>query len=115
MAICAVIATADKPTAIAQWATLNEPWLRRHLALPNGVPGKDTFRRVLSLLKPAAFQRCFQEWLNSLNVSVDDESRGVKHVAIDGKTLRRSRDRKNGLGPLHIVSAWASDRGITMG
>jgi len=37
------------------------------------------------------------------------------HIAIDGKTMRRSHDRQNGLGPMHIVSAWASDRGITLG
>ena len=42
IAICAVIATADGPTAIAKWARLNDFWLRRHLALPNGIPGKDT-------------------------------------------------------------------------
>lgn len=115
IAICAVLATADGPTAIAHWAKLNETWLRSHLKLPNGIPGKDTFRRVLSLLNPAAFQRCFQEWLSSLNVSADDESGNATHIAIDGKTLRRSHDKKNGLGPLHIVSAWASDRGITLG
>jgi len=115
IAICAVIAMADGPTAIAHWAKLNERWLRRHLKLPNGIPGKDTFRRVLSLLNPAAFQQCFGEWLSSLNVSADDESGNATHIAIDGKTLRRSHDKKNGLGPLHIVSAWASDRGITLG
>jgi predicted transposase YbfD/YdcC len=115
IAICAVLATADGPTAIAHWAKLNETWLRSHLKLPNGIPSKDTFRRVLSLLNPAAFQRCFQEWLSSLNVSADDESGNATHIAIDGKTLRRSHDKKNGLGPLHIVSAWASDRAITLG
>jgi predicted transposase YbfD/YdcC len=115
IAICAVMALADGPTAIAQWAKLNERWLRRHLKLPNGIPGKDTFRRVLSLLHPAAFQQCFGQWLNSLNVSADDESDSDRHIAIDGKTLRRSHDKKNGLGPLHIVSAWASDGGITLG
>ena len=57
IAICAIIATADGPTAIAKWATLNAYWLRRHLALPNGIPGKDTFRRVLGLLPPAVFGR----------------------------------------------------------
>ena len=60
IAICAVTATADGPTAIAEWAKLNAFWLRRHLALPNGIPGKDTFQRVLGLLPPAAFQQCFQ-------------------------------------------------------
>jgi predicted transposase YbfD/YdcC len=36
-------------------------------------------------------------------------------VAIDGKTLRRSHDATQGLGPLHIVSAWASEHGIALG
>lgn len=116
IAICAVIATADGPTAIAQWAQLNEAWLKKHLGLPHGIPGKDTFRRVLSLLSPVLFQQCFGEWLDGLNVSGDDaRSPGKRHVAIDGKTLRRSHDRKNSWGPLHIVSAWASDRGVTLG
>ena len=61
IAICAVIATADGPTAIAHWAKLNEAWLRKHLSLPNGIPGKDTFRRVLTLLNPTAFQQCFHD------------------------------------------------------
>jgi predicted transposase YbfD/YdcC len=115
IAICAVIANADGPTAIAHWAKLNTAWLRRHLALPNGIPGKDTFRRVLGLLPPAAFQQCFQQWLQTLQVPADDESENKRHIAIDGKALRRSHDRKNGLGPMHIVSAWASDFGISLG
>jgi predicted transposase YbfD/YdcC len=115
IAICAVIALADGPTAIANWAKLNEVWLRRHLALPHGIPGKDTFRRVLGLLPPAAFQQCFEQWLQTLQVPVDHEPQDKKHIAIDGKALRRSHDRKNGLGPMHIVSAWATDYGITLG
>jgi predicted transposase YbfD/YdcC len=115
IAICAVIATADGPTAIAHWAKLNEAWLRRHLALPNGIPGKDTFRRVLGLLPPAAFQQCFGQWLQTLQTPTAEEPENKRHIAIDGKTLRRSHDRKNGLGPMHIVSAWASDFGITLG
>jgi len=115
IAICAVLANADGPTAIAQWAKLNAGWLRKHLALPNGIPGKDTFRRVLGLLSPAAFQQCFQQWLHTLQMSVDENAENLKHIAIDGKALRRSHDRRNGWGPMHIVSAWASDVGITLG
>lgn len=115
MAICAVLANADGPTAIAQWAHLNEAWLRKYLALPNGIPGKDTFRRVLGLLPPVTFQQCFQRWLQTLQMSADEDGENPKHVAIDGKTLRRSHDRQRGLGPLHLVSAWASDCGITLG
>lgn len=115
IAICAVVAQADGPTAIAQWAELHEPWLKKHLALPHGIPGKDTFRRVLSLLDPVLFQYCFRAWLDGLSLADDDASPGQRRIAVDGKTLRRSHDKKNGLGPLHVVSAWASDRGVTLG
>lgn len=115
IAICAVLAMADGPTAIAHWAKLHETWLRKHLKLSNGIPAKDTFRRVLSLLKPTLFQQCFQQWLNSLSMPTDNASDSNRHIAIDGKTMRRSHDKKNGLGPLHIVGAWASDRGIVLG
>ncbi len=115
IAICAILANADGPTAIAQWAKLNEAWLRKLLALPGGIPGKDTFRRVLGLLPPAAFQQCFQQWLQTVQTSADEESENPRHIAIDGKALRRSYDRQRGLGPLQIVSAWASDFGITLG
>lgn len=115
IAICAIIATADGPTSIAKWAKLNEWWLRRHLALPHGIPGKDTFRRVLGLLPPVAFQQCLHQWLLTLQASPEEGSESQKHIAIDGKTLRRSHDRKHGLGPMHIVSAWASDHGISLG
>jgi len=114
IAVCAVMANADGPTAIAGWAKLNKSWLRKHLALPNGIPGKDTFRRVLGLLNPVAFQQCFQQWLDTLSLPGDPSGDGP-HIAIDGKTMRRSHDQKNGLGAMHIVSAWASDRGITLG
>ncbi len=116
ISICAVLALADGPTAIAHWAKLNEPWLRRHLALPHGVPRKDTFRRVLTLLNPILFQQCFSAWLNSLSLGPGDHKAAEKHhIAIDGKALRRSHDHQANLGPLHLISAWASDKGITLG
>jgi predicted transposase YbfD/YdcC len=36
-------------------------------------------------------------------------------IAVDGKTLRRSHDKKNGLGALHVVSAWAGEAGFSLG
>ncbi len=64
------------------------------------------------MLKPEAFQGCFESWIASL---VSDRVAGKGIVAIDGKTLRRSHDEKNGLGPLHLVSAWATDHGLSLG
>ncbi len=116
IAICGVLANADGPTAIAKWAKLNETDLRKHLALPNGVPEKDTYRRVLTLLNPQSFQQCFVQWIDSLDVlSTQQKDNYKKQIAIDGKALRRSHDKKNNLGALFIVSAWASDQGITLG
>ena len=114
ISVLAVIAGADGPVAIALWGELNHDWLKRHLKLPHGIPSHDTIGRVLEALKPAAFQQCFSAWLESLLTSGEEDSFRPQ-VAIDGKTLRRSHDRAGGLGPLHLVSAWATERGITLG
>jgi predicted transposase YbfD/YdcC len=110
IAVCAVLSNADGPTEMEEWGVCHEKWLREHLPLPNGIPSHDTFRRVLQRLSPAAFQRCFMAWIQSLV-----GPNGTKHLAIDGKTLRGSHDTKKGLGPLHMVSVWASDRHLTLG
>jgi predicted transposase YbfD/YdcC len=116
IAVMAVLAGASGPTAIAEWAALKKEFLIEALELPNGVPRKDVFRRVLMALKPAAFQACYVNWLNSLRGRAAAAS-GVEQpvLAIDGKTLRRSHDRKNGLGALHSVSIWASEFGLSLG
>jgi len=116
IALMAVLAGAGGPTAIAEWAALKKDFLIDALDLPNGVPRKDVFRRVLMALKPAAFQACYVGWLESLRaraVAASGVDRPV--LAIDGKTLRRSHDRKKGLGALHSVSVWASEFGLSLG
>ena len=116
IAIMAVLAGAGGPTAIAKWAVLKEELLSRLLPLPNGIPKKDVYRRVLATLKPDAFQACFVNWLETLRARASAESDvGQPVLAVDGKTLRRSHDRKNGLGALHSVSVWATDFGLTLG
>ena len=116
IALMAVLAGADGPTAIAKWAALKEEFLLEALDLPNGIPRKDVFRRVLVLLKPTAFQACFANWLQSLRATAA-EAAGVEQpvLAIDGKTARRSHDRGKGPGALHSVSVWASEFGLSLG
>jgi predicted transposase YbfD/YdcC len=116
IALMAVLAGASGPTAIAQWAALKEEFLLKILNLPNGVPRKDVFRRVLMTLKPGAFQAGFANWLQSLRATAATTT-GVEQpvFAVDGKTARRSHDRKNGLGALHSVSVWASAFGLSLG
>lgn len=111
--IIAVIAGADGPEAIGTWAGHNHAWLKKHLALPRGIPSHDTLGRLLAALKPIAFQSCFRAWIE--RVAPLDEEAGMNQIAIDGKALRRSHDRSKGLGPLWLVSAWAVDRSISLG
>jgi predicted transposase YbfD/YdcC len=116
IALLAVLAGAGGPTAIARWAALKEELLVQVLDLPHGVPCKDVFRRVLRVLKPAAFQACFANWLRSLRTEAVAET-GVEQpvLAVDGKTARRSHDRNKGLGALHSVSVWAGEYGLSLG
>jgi predicted transposase YbfD/YdcC len=116
IALIAVLAGASGPTAIAQWAAIKAELLASVLPLPHGVPCKDVFRRVLMALRPEAFQACFAAWVRSLRDEALAET-GVERptLAVDGKTSRRSHDRKNGLGALHSVTAWASEYGLSLG
>lgn len=115
ISLMAVLAGADGPTAIAKWATLKKDLLLKYLDLPNGIPQKDVYRRLLSALKPSAFQACFASWLQSLRTNAAESMEITQLIlAIDGKTLRRSHDRSKGLGALHSVSVWATEIGLTL-
>jgi len=107
IAVLAVMCNADTWKDINIWGDANQQWLETFLELPNGIPSRDTFRRTISRVDPDQFQNAFLRWLGCINKGI----RGV--VAIDGKTLRRSRSRDK--GPLHIVSAWASEQHLTLG
>ncbi|WP_020465496.1 ISAs1 family transposase, partial [Singulisphaera acidiphila] len=101
------------PTAIHRWAKNRASWLAEHLALHNGIPSRDCIRRLLMALKPEAFQRCFQAWI--CDAIPADPKNPRRLIAIDGKACRGSHDEANGLGALHIVSAWAGEEGIALG
>jgi predicted transposase YbfD/YdcC len=110
IAVCAVIACAESWEDIELYGRSKQAWLETFLALPNGIPSHDTFRRVFMLIDPDAFEVCFTRWVQSW-------SRGVARevVAVDGKTVRRSGSRRHDHGPLHVVSAWASGQGLALG
>jgi DDE_Tnp_1-associated/Transposase DDE domain len=116
IALMAVLAGAGGPTAIARWAAIKEEFLLSVLSLPNGIPRKDVFRRVLSSLRQGAFQACFANWLQALRAKAAATTGVDKPVlAVDGKTARRSHDAAKGLGALHSVSVWASEYGLSLG
>ena len=115
IAIMAILAGANGPTAIARWANLKSELLLKVLRLPYGIPQKDVFRRVLATLKPDAFQACFTMWITAMRARAAQVT-GVERptLAVDGKTLRRSHNRKQNLGALHSVSVWASEYGLSL-
>jgi predicted transposase YbfD/YdcC len=116
VAVLAVLAGAAGPTAIARWAKYKEEFLMGLIDLPNGIPGKDVFRRVLMIIKPDAFEAAFNAWIALLRDEAIAET-GVDRpiISIDGKTARRSHDAREDLGPLHVVTAWAGEYGLALG
>lgn len=117
IAVAGIVCGCDGPTAMHRWANERRQWLSQYLPLPGGIPSRDCLRRLLMMLKPEAFQQCFQCWIASAVSSEQTQKSQAdgRLVAIDGKTCRGSHDAGQGLGPLHIVSAWASEEGIALG
>jgi len=117
--LCAVICGADDWVAVATFGETKESWLRTFLALPNGIPSHDTFGRVFRVLDPDEFRRCFLEWVRAVvgggGAAGEPGGLGQQVVAVDGKTLRRSHDRRSGKEALHLVSAWATTSGLVVG
>ena len=110
LSVLAVIAGAEGWEDIEQFGKDKRDWLKRYLKLPNGVPSHDTISRVFRALKPEAFQTAFRDWITSLHAQL-----GLKLVAVDGKTLRRSHDRRTMKSALHAVCAWSVENHIVLG
>jgi len=108
VAMCAVICGAEDWQQIATFGRERRDWLGRFLGLTNGIPSHDTFERVFDRIDPRAFHQGFQNWVAALAEKLE-----IKHIAIDGKTLRGSGSDK--LGPLHLVSAWATEHHLSLG
>ena len=110
LAVLAVIAGAEGWEDIEEFGKQKRDWLRKFLRLPNGIPSHDTISRVFRQLKPAEFQQGFARWIESLPLPL-----GPRHVAIDGKTLRRSHDRRTMKSALHSVCAWSVENHLVLG
>jgi predicted transposase YbfD/YdcC len=110
MAICAVICGADTWTDVELFGKSKEKWFRGFLELPHGIPSHDTFGRVFGRIEPEQFQECFREWI----AAVEERTEG-QVIALDGKQLRRSHDKKHDKKAIYMVSAWASENSLVLG
>ncbi len=109
IAVCATICAAETWEEISEFGQAKESWFKKFLALPNGIPSHDTFRRVFLLINPKKFQESFLRWVREVSRLNEGEI-----VAIDGKQARgtRSADGKEGL---RMVSAWACEQRLVLG
>lgn len=110
IAVCGVVGGASGWEQIEIFGNAKQEWFATFLELPNGIPGHDTFRRVLSRIDAKIFQECFLSWTQSLVQAVDGEV-----IPIDGKTLRKSYDSGSGKAAIHMVSAWAAENKLVLG
>ena len=95
---------------ISYWGTCHIEWLRQFLPFTNGVPTAQTFNRVFSAIDSQMFNISFERWVNSLRNNCEH-----KHIAVDGKTVRGSKQSQDGSGAIHIVSAFATEHGLVIG
>jgi predicted transposase YbfD/YdcC len=109
LGFCGVVAGCEDFVEIATWGKVHEDFLRTLLELPHGIPSHDTLTRVFAVLPAATLQAVVLPWLQ--------ERRGVpgEWLHVDGKTLRGTRCQSRKLQALHVVSAWASQTGLTLG
>ena len=109
IAITAILCGMDTWNEIEDWANSKKDWLGRFLELPGGIPSHDTINRVFQMMDPKKFHDAFFRWTGAVAGKIE----GV--VAIDGKTVRRSRDNSKENRPIHVVSAWASEASLVLG
>jgi predicted transposase YbfD/YdcC len=109
VSLCAVLSGCDDFVEISEYGKEKLEFLRKFLPFSNGIPSHDTYANVFRMLDFTAFSECFISWVKSLSESLE----GI--IAIDGKTLRGSQDRKHGKAAIHMVSAFAHAQGLVLG
>jgi predicted transposase YbfD/YdcC len=110
IALAAMICGMEGFDDFERFAQLRETWLRKHLKLPNGTPSDDTFRRIFTTLDPKSFLQCFIAHVTAVCPDLTG-----KLIAIDGKTLRHSFNDGDPQSAIHLISAWVSGCGLTLG
>jgi len=109
LVVCATIASCDDYDDIVDWGEAHLSSLRKFAEFYHGIPCADWLRTVMNRIDPDLFAACFSSWVAECWPSRPDL------VAIDGKTSRRSQDRKHGQKPLHLVSAFATTQRLVLG
>ena len=119
LVLCGTLAGAEDFVEIRRWGTMHQDFLRRLLPFEAGIPSHDTLNDVVNAIDGALFSHCFTAWVEGLREAAPNPGAPAADdpevVAIDGKTSRRTHDRAKERGPLHLVSAWASNQRLVLG
>ena len=107
--LAAALAGADTIADMARFGRAKLPFLRRFRLFKNGTPSHDQLGIILAKLDPAAFRRCFVAW------TAAQTKTSAEVIAIDGKTVRRSYQKKGAEEPIHVVSAFAARQRMALG
>ena len=105
---CATICSCDDFDEIAAWGESHLDFLRRFAEFHFGIPGERWLRDLVNRIDPILFGRCFESWIAALWPGRHDL------IAIDGKTSRRTHDKRKGLKALHTLSAYATNARLTL-
>ena len=111
LAVLAVTSGAESYDAIEEFGRYHYETLRKRLRLPNGIPSHDTINRVFQIIDFRQFERIFLEWAQGLKPDGSTET----VIAIDGKTVRGSRDGYHDNPAVHLVHAWSVENGLCLG
>jgi predicted transposase YbfD/YdcC len=109
LCLLAVLAGSEAITDIARFGEKKLEVLRRFRPFRDGTPSHDHLGDILATLDAVQFQRCFVAWVAALTGVCADV------IAIDGKTSRRSYQKKDAKAPIHMVSAFAARQRLVLG
>jgi hypothetical protein len=110
IAIWAILCGANDWVAVETCGQAKRAWVERFLDLAHGIPSHDTIGRVFALVSPEALPTCFRCWIPAVA-----QVTAGPGVASDGKTRRRSYDRRSAQAAIHLVSAWATHKRVVLG
>lgn len=111
-ALMSMICGCDDAEGMEAWSEVNADWLETFLDLPHGAPSQDVYLHVFGALEPKAFNEVFRRWADLISLRIQNVDR---HIAIDGKTSRRSADPDGERPAIHTVSAWLCGAGLVLG
>ncbi|HWJ18116.1 MAG TPA: ISAs1 family transposase [Geobacterales bacterium] len=109
LCLLAVLAGAETFADIARFGEKKLSLLRRFLPFRNGTPAHDHLGDIFAVLDAETFQRCFVSWVAAFTGAPVDV------IAIDGKTSRRSYQKKGAKEAIHMVSAFATRQRLVLG